>query len=732
MRILIVLKQKRNRDAFLGVIRSLLGRGHTVTLAIQEWNGEHDEEVSDSLHSDRFAMVPCPPARLDGWASASTLIRSLRDCTHYLHPQLRDAVKLQARTVEKLRQKMMLTVRPAAVTSFMRDLTPEQVAEWEAVLGVAERNVPTDPLLDEFIAGVGPDVVLVSPLVHFGTAQGDVLATAERLGIPTGMLLYSWDNLSTKGCLHRFPDRMFVWNEQQRAEASTIHGYPAEQVTVVGAPRFDEFFGLEPTLSRDVFHEGLGLDPSRPTLLYLCSSRFVTKEELPFVRRWIAELRGSASEVLRSANVIVRPHPDIGLLPGTEPTENRKIGHPKALRVRIARPFDDPRAVVVRTSLATPHGLFESIFHSAAVVGLNTTAEIEAGIIGRPVFTILAGDDADGQQDTLHFHYLLKERGGFVTVARTLEEHVGQVDAALRTPVHDDSIRTFIGTFLRPHGLDRAVAPLYAEAIEQAYTGRGVRPVRRPGPVGPGEGPALPITAAGPRELRVDLHESPEVARRLRPESEALDDAVLRWAQEVIGIGDVLYDIGAGVGLLTVLAARHRGAIVVAFEPGYASFARLCDNVRLNGCQDTVIPLPLALSDKEGLKELRYDEGEAGQDRHRLGARDWRVKPIHSDRMYVQPVCVSPLDAVVARHRLPAAHHLRLSGGPEVLGVLLGAHETLASPNVKSVFLSTDAQTLEAAVASLRLLDWAAADRTGPGPGSAGMVFRPRRATALA
>ncbi len=713
MRILIVLKQKRNLDAFLGVIRSLLERGHAVTTAIQEWHGERDEEVSDALHSDRFAMVPCPPARLDGWASASTLIRSLRDCTYYLHPQLRDAVKLQARTVEKLRQKMMLSVRPAAVTSFMRGLTPEQVAEWEAVLGLAERNVPTDPLLDEFIAGVGPDVVLISPLVHFGTAQVDIVATAERLGIPTGMLLYSWDNLSTKGCLHRFPDRMFVWNEQQRAEASTLHGYPVDQVTVVGAPRFDEFFSLEPTLSREVFHEGLGLDPARPTLLYLCSSRFVTKEELPFVRRWIAELRGSASETLRSANIVVRPHPDIGLLPGTEPTENRKIGHPKALRVRIARPFGDPKAVVLRTSLATPHGLYESIFHSAAVVGLNTTAELEAGIVGRPVFTILAGEEhADGQQDTLHFHYLLKERGGFVTVARTLEEHGGQVDAALQTPVNDESIRSFIGTFLRPHGLDRPVAPIYAEAIEQAYAGRGVRPERRT--------PDHAMTARGPRELRVDLHASPDAARRQRAESDVLDETVLRWAHEVIGIGDVLYDIGAGAGLLTVLAARHRGALVVAFEPGYASFAQLCDNVRLNGCQDTVIPLPLALSHEEGLKELRYDEGEEGRDRHRLGVRDWRVKPIHSDRMYVQPVCVSPLDAVVARHRLPPAHHLRISGG-DVARILEGAQQTLASGQLRSLCLMTDEVTRHAVVTMLRGVGWAVAGspRTvslGPSP----------------
>jgi len=32
---------------------------------------------------------------------------------------------------------------------------------------------------------------------------------------------------------------------------------------------------------------------------------------------------------------------------------------------------------------------------------------------------------------------------------------------------------------------------------------------------------------------------------------------------------------------------------VVAFEPGYANFARLCDNIRLNGCQHAIVPVPL-------------------------------------------------------------------------------------------------------------------------------------------
>src|SRR2546427_12858582 len=37
------------------------------------------------------------------------------------------------------------------------------------------------------------------------------------------------------------------------------------------------------------------------------------------------------------------------------------------------------------------------------------------------------------------------------------------------------------------------------------------------------------------------------------------------------------------------------------FEPGYANFARLCENISLNRCGDRVVPVPLRLADANGL-----------------------------------------------------------------------------------------------------------------------------------
>ena len=168
------------------------------------------------------------------------------------------------------------------------------------------------------------------------------------------------------------------------------------------------------------------------------------------------------------------------------------LARARGLQGLVGRPFEDPRRIVLRTSDRAMQGLFECIAHSAAVVGLNTSAELEAAIVGKPVYTVLAGAATPtGRHTTLHFHYLLEASGGFVRIAHGLDEHVAQLDRELTSPSTADGIRRFVGEFLRPHGVEHPVSPLLAEALERTFAGwlcRG-RHAGRPGAVGAGWSP---------------------------------------------------------------------------------------------------------------------------------------------------------------------------------------------------------------------------------------------------
>jgi hypothetical protein len=111
---------------------------------------------------------------------------------------------------------------------------------------------------------------------------------------------------------------------------------------------------------------------------------------------------------------------------------------------------------------------FDSLHHSEVVVGINTTAMIEAAIDGRTVHSVLADEFKDTQGGTLHFRYLLVENGGFLRIAPDLPAHAAQVAETLASPgIGREACARFVRTFVRPHGIDVPTTPILADAIEQ-------------------------------------------------------------------------------------------------------------------------------------------------------------------------------------------------------------------------------------------------------------------------
>jgi len=468
MRILLVLKQRNYLNAFAGVVNELLRRGHAVRLAWPDDDVSRPEEVTAA---GDLSIEAWTPKRSDEWAPVAATVRRASDYLRYLEPAYRDAGKLRARAFEKLLHSLSHGERlpEPGWGDLGLALSLTERGRLHTITRLMEEAMPSDAKHEAVLRGWQPDIVLVSPLIDLGSAQTDIIKSAKALGIPTGMLLFSWDNLSTKGSLHERPDHMFVWNELQRREATQLHGFPLEQTHATGAPRFDEFFSLSAVTDRAAFCAPLGFDPGQPTLMYLGSSKFViTERELPFIARWIAAIRESPDPRLRRSNILVRPHPDVKTDADEGPAQTVRWSGLDGKGV-ATRPFGDSHAVVLRTHYRRAQGFFEALAHSSAVVGLNTSAALEAAIVGRPVFTVLAGDAADGQASTLHFRYLLESEGGCVTLASTLDEHRAQLTAAIDDPGRPERLRAFATSFLRPAGWSVPASRVLADAVEQVY-----------------------------------------------------------------------------------------------------------------------------------------------------------------------------------------------------------------------------------------------------------------------
>jgi hypothetical protein len=88
------------------------------------------------------------------------------------------------------------------------------------------------------------------------------------------------------------------------------------------------------------------------------------------------------------------------------------------------------------------------------------------GIVGRPVFTVLASEFAGQQEGTLHFKHLTSANGGLLNVATSMPEHLAQLAAVVRGEHDATKSRAFVQAFVRPHGLDTPAAGKFVEVIE--------------------------------------------------------------------------------------------------------------------------------------------------------------------------------------------------------------------------------------------------------------------------
>ena len=469
---------------YVPLVAELAERGHAVRLAFPTRLEEGERSLVEAVAtSPRVTYEICPRRESDGWRAVGWLVRALADLARYSHPRYEQAPVLRQRMTSDVLERLgkpgvvgpigrRLALRLARRLASTTDAgLSERVIRRAAML---EDAIPTSSAIDRFIRERQPNVVLATPVVKFASEQVDVLKSARRLGIPTGVCVASWDNLTNKGLLRFVPERVFVWNEVQRQEAVELHGIPADRVVVTGAQVFDEWFERRPSCPRDEFAGKVGLDPAEPYVLYVCSSPFVaghSRSEVVLVRQWLEALRSSGDERLRRLGVLVRPHP-VGKV--WKDVDLSGLGNVAVWPVKPRRPVAaEDRA-----------DFFDSLAYSAAVVGINTTAMIEAAVVGKSVLTVLAPELA--QESTLHFHYLLAENGGCLQVAPSLEELSVQLVRVLEQDAGDgERRRRFVESFVRPRGLDRPATPILTDAVEElaelsADAPPGFSPVRLP------------------------------------------------------------------------------------------------------------------------------------------------------------------------------------------------------------------------------------------------------------
>lgn len=134
-------------------------------------------------------------------------------------------------------------------------------------------------------------------------------------------------------------------------------------------------------------------------------------------------------------------------------------------------------------------------------------------------------------------------------------------------------------------------------------------------------GSAATIGRLDYEKLDVFMHADSPVEKNLRLRACAKEPGTVRWIEESLRPGDVLYDVGANTGAYSLLAYRLTDgrARIYSFEPSFSNYGQLVRNIVLNNASASVVPLPFPLFSQTRMDSMHYANLGGGESLHSFG-----------------------------------------------------------------------------------------------------------------
>jgi hypothetical protein len=297
---------------------------------------------------------------------------------------------------------------------------------------ITEELIRPDPEITRLLQDLKPDVVVAVPFIFAYSSEVDYVKCAISINTPTVVPVFSWDNLTTKGVFQLLPEYVMIWNKFQVKELTNIHGVPESLALITGAPSLDHWFTRSSKASRTEFCNRNGINPNKPFVVYLCSSWNVAPDEHLFANELVRELPKHLGN--DCPTIVIRPHP---------------------LNTGIWKEFRHDGVVILPKKTEDFYGedgkdlFFSSLYYSKCIIGINTTAMIEATIVDKPCLTIMSTRFKTTQMDSHHFHHL--RDGKFLHITNTFEELADEIRSVLQgADKKKTERRLFVKEFVKP------------------------------------------------------------------------------------------------------------------------------------------------------------------------------------------------------------------------------------------------------------------------------------------
>lgn len=149
------------------------------------------------------------------------------------------------------------------------------------------------------------------------------------------------------------------------------------------------------------------------------------------------------------------------------------------------------------------------------------------------------------------------------------------------------------------------------------------------------------------------------------------------------------WDVGANIGTYALYAALRPEIAVLAFEPAPASYAALSRNIEANGRDGRIAAYCIALSDRTRLGTLNMSATNAGNSFNSFeSGEDCFGRPLAV--RFRQAMLGYSIDDFRRQFALPAPHYLKIDVDGVEAEILIGAAQTLADPELRSVLIELE------------------------------------------
>ncbi len=210
--------------------------------------------------------------------------------------------------------------------------------------------------------------------------------------------------------------------------------------------------------------------------------------------------------------------------------------------------------------------------------------------------------------------------------------------------------------------------------------------------------PVTELAKAGGYEITFQCRSDLELMRARTLATKEM--GTVEWILSDLKPGQVFYDIGANIGVYSLLAGKHLAGsgLVCSFEPHAVNVSGLLANVKANQLEERLKVFSCALNDSEGFFEFEYSSLNPGAAFNSLIANNDHIPQAskkHNSTIKEMKAAFS-VDSLIASGVIPIPHHIKIDVDGIELRIVHGMRGLLGgSQSPLSIQIEIDPATAE-------------------------------------